>query len=82
MSDTTTIRVKKDLYNTVKSIAKEKNKNMQDILDEAIKDYKKREFFDSLNAAYAKLSANPKVWKEAERDREVWDTTLLDGLED
>jgi predicted transcriptional regulator len=82
MSDTTTIRVKKELYNTVKSIAKEKNKNMQDILDEAIQDYKKREFFDSLNAAYAKLKTNPKVWKEAENEREVWDTILLDGLEE
>lgn len=81
MSDTTTIRVKKELYDTVKSIAKEKNRNMQDILEQAIKDYKKREFFDSLNGAYARLRADSKAWAEEEKERAEWDATSSDGLE-
>ena len=55
---------------------------MQEILDEAIKDYKKKEFFDNLNNGYAKLKADHKTWAEIEKEREAWDITLKDGLEE
>jgi predicted transcriptional regulator len=81
MSDTTTIRVKKELYDAMKSLAKQKGQNMQDILKQAIRDYRKREFFDSLNASYARLKAVPGAWAEEEKERVEWDATLSDGLE-
>ncbi len=82
MDNTTTIRVKKDSYNTMKLIAKEKKMTMQDILDEALKDYKKKAFFDNLNTAYAVLKNNPKAKKEEQKETEAWDNTLLDGIDD
>jgi predicted transcriptional regulator len=81
MGDTTTIRIKKELYDTVKSLAKEKNRNMQEIINEAIKDLKKKEFFDNLNSFYTKLKADPKAWAEEEAERAEWDATLLDGID-
>jgi hypothetical protein len=80
MSDTTTIRIKKELYNTVKSLAREKNINMQDVLHQAVNDFKKKEFFDNLNSIYTKLKEDPQAWAKEESERSEWDVTLLDGI--
>ena len=82
MSDTTTIRVSRDLFNTVKTMAQQQNENMQDVIEKAVVDYKKKKFFDSLNEAYSKLKADPTAWKEEEEERKEWDTLLKDGAEE
>ena len=82
MDNTTTIRVKRESYDTMKLIAKEKKMTMQDILDEALKDYKKKTFFDNLNTAYTILKNDPKIRKEELKETEAWDNTLLDGLDE
>jgi len=82
MNDTTTIRVKKELYDTVKSLAKEKKMNIQDVVEEAIKDYKEKRFFEDLNAGYARLKADSQAWAEELAERAEWDATVLDGVED
>ena len=37
---------------------------------------------NATNAAYAALMADPAAKRELEQERELWDSTLLDGLED
>ena len=81
MGDTTTIRVSKEVYNAVKSIAQQQNEKIQDVIEQAIKDYKKKKFFDNLNLAYARLKADPKAWAEEEEEREDWDVAMKDGIE-
>ena len=81
MGDTTTIRVSKEVYNAVKSIAQQQNEKIQDVIEQAIKDYKKKKFFDHLNLAYARLKADPKAWAEEEEEREDWDVAMKDGIE-
>ncbi len=81
MSDTTTIRVSREVYNDVKTLAKNQNENIQDVIEHAITEYKKKKFFDRLNAAYEKLQSDPAAWSEEQKEREVWDITLSDGLE-
>ena len=54
---------------------------MQTILDEAIDQYSRDKFLDEVNAAYARLRADPKAWKEELAERKEWDGTLMDGLE-
>ena len=54
---------------------------MQTILDEAIDQYQRNKFLDEVNAAYARLRADPKAWKEELAERKDWDGTLMDGLE-
>lgn len=82
MSDTTTIRISRETYDAIKSIARQQNKKMQDVIEQAIKDYNKKKFFEDLNSAYARLQADPQAWAEEEAEREEWDITLQDGLED
>jgi predicted transcriptional regulator len=80
MSETTTIRVSKDIYNSVKTLAQQENENMQAIIEQAIADYKKKKFFESLNSAYAKLKSDPHAWEEELNEREEWDKVIDDGL--
>jgi len=61
MSDTTTIRVSREIYNDVKALAQNQHENIQDVIEHAITEYKKKKFFDSLNAAYARLKSDPIV---------------------
>lgn len=81
MGDSTTIRVSRDVYNTVKDIALQQNENIQDVIESAVKDYKKKKFFDGLNNAYSKLKEDPAAWAEELAEREEWDIVLKDGLE-
>ena len=81
MHKTTTIRVSRDTYDTLKSIARQNNEKMQDVLEKAVKDYTKKQFFKDLNISYARLKADGPAWTEGLAEREGWDSTLQDGLE-
>lgn len=81
MGDTTTIRVSREVYNDAKTLAQNQHENIQEIIEHAITEYKKKKFFDSLNAAYEKLQSDPAAWEEEQKEREEWDMTLSDGLE-
>jgi hypothetical protein len=81
MNETTTIRVSKDIYNMVKSLARQQNENIQAIIEHAVTEYKKKQFFEDLNNAYARLKSDPRAWQEELAERNEWDQVLKDGLE-
>ena len=58
-------------------MAKETNSSMQEVLDEAIEQQRRRLLLERTNAAYAKLRENKKAW-QAELRR--LDATLSDGI--
>lgn len=51
---------------------------MQTVLDEAVEQYRRDKFFQELDASYLRLEERP----EEVAERELWETTLGDGLED
>ena len=53
---------------------------MQAVLDEAVERYRRDRLLDEANAAYARLQADPDAWKEELAERQLWETTLMDGL--
>ena len=55
---------------------------MAAVLEKAIERYRRQKFLEEANASYAALKANPKKWKEETAERELWDSTNADGLED
>src|SRR5215469_14080415 len=55
--------------------------SLDEALDQAIKDQYDRKFWDAVNAGYAALRADPKAWAEVEAERQLWDKTLMDGLD-
>jgi hypothetical protein len=82
MSNTTTIRVSRDVYDAIKSLAQQQHGKIQDVIEQAVKEYKKKKFFEDLNAGYTRLQMDPEAWAEEEAERKDWDVTIPDGLED
>jgi hypothetical protein len=54
---------------------------IQDILDQAIDDYRRKVFLEAVNAGYAALRADPEAWAEVQRERASMAGSLMDGLD-
>jgi hypothetical protein len=74
---TTTVKVTRATHETLKAVAEQRGITMQDLIERIAEDMKRQAFLDTMNAAYATVGAD----KELDDERELWDTTLLDGLE-
>jgi predicted DNA-binding protein len=84
MSTTTespNIRISAKSKATLRELAKSEGKSMQTVLDEALEQYRRDKFLDQVNEAYSRMRANPKAWKDELAERQLWEGTLMDGLE-
>lgn len=54
---------------------------MQDIIDRAIDDYRRKAFLDGLSNDYRLLRADADAWRHHEEETAPWDAVLLDGLD-
>jgi hypothetical protein len=52
-----------------------------EVLDKALDVYRRKLFFEQMNAGYAELRADPTAWAALEAERSLWDVTLMDGLD-
>ena len=77
---TTTIRVSGKTRETLRALAHESGKPMQDVLDDAIELYRRQRIVEQANAVYAELRADPQAWQEELEERAAWEATLGDGL--
>ena len=78
----TNVRIQPETYAKLRSLAQGAGVSMPEVLAEAVDDLFRKRFIDECNAAYARLRADPKAWKEELEERALWDCTLADGLED
>lgn len=78
--DTTTIRVSYKTRNTLRELTQASGLPMQQIVEQAIEQYQRQYFLEASNKAYAELRANQNDWQAMLAEREAWDATLLDGL--
>jgi predicted transcriptional regulator len=79
---TTTIRVSTETRDLLNRLARTSGTSMQQVLEAALEQYRRRQFLEALNAAYAAMQADPQAQAEEAEERAVWDTTLADGLDD
>lgn len=77
----TMVRLSEDAYRTVRRLAQEESKSLQALLDDAIREYDRLQFFAKANAAYKALRRDPEAWKEELEERAAWDVTLVDDLD-
>jgi predicted transcriptional regulator len=77
-----TIRVSKTTRDILRGLAVKEGSTMAAIAEEAVKEYQKKKFWENYYAGYRALRADPDAWAEHEREVELWDTTLADGLEE
>lgn len=80
MSDST-ICISEASHQLLKKLAEHTGQNMTDVLAKALDTYRRQVFFEQLNAGYAELRADPKAWAEQMAERDDWDATLQDGLD-
>ena len=78
----TTVRVSAEVHQTLKDLAHETREPMHQVLARALDLYRRQRFWDAVDEAYLKLKSDPEAWAEELSERALWDTTLLDGLED
>jgi hypothetical protein len=52
-----------------------------EVLERAVEEYHRRQFWDAVDAGYAALRADPAAWAAEQAERNEWDGTLADGLD-
>ena len=75
------LRVSDDIHRMLRELARQEGVPMQVVLNKVLADYRKKQFFDSLSAAFSALKNDPKAWAEEQQEREAWANTLSDNLE-
>jgi hypothetical protein len=54
---------------------------VQDVLDQAIEQYRRQIFLIQLSQDFAELRKDPVLWQDELAERQAWDVTLLDGVD-
>ena len=78
---TSTVRISKTSHQLLQELAKQTGQYMMDVLNNALDAYRRQIFFEKLNAGYTELRADSKAWAKMNKERNLMDNTLLDGLE-
>jgi hypothetical protein len=76
-----TVLISEAAYQLLKQLAEQTGQTTMDLLDKALDAYRRKLFFEQLDAGYAELRADPKAWAEHLAERKLWDATLMDGLD-
>jgi predicted transcriptional regulator len=76
-----TVQISDASHRLLQELAEKTGQTMTEVLDKALDAYRRKVFFEQLNAGYAALRADPEAWAEHEAERKLWDATLMDGLE-
>lgn len=75
------VRVSENTHETLRSLSTQEGKSMQDIIDTAIEDYRRKAFLEGLSNDYRLLREDAEAWEDHEDETSLWDNTLTDGLE-
>jgi len=78
---TPTVPISETSHQILKELVERTGQTMMDVLDKALDSYRRKVFFEELNAGYAALKADPEAWAEHLAERKQWDATLMDGLD-
>jgi predicted transcriptional regulator len=77
-----TVRIRSDTHAKLKELAEHFGRSMPQVLEEAIEFFRRQKFLEDANRAYAALRQNASAWAEEQAERDAWDSTLADDLEE
>ena len=75
------VRISESTHKILRTLALTEGKSMQDIIDKAIEDYRRKAFLQGLSSDFQALREAPEAWKDHEEEMAEWDNTLQDGLD-
>jgi hypothetical protein len=76
-----TIRLQPKTHKALKETAGLTGESMQEALDKAVEERRRRVYLEGLAADYAKLRKNPKASADFDKENQIWDRAVNDGLE-
>jgi hypothetical protein len=79
--ETLTIRVSRSTHAILRELAAKSDMTMTQVVDEAVRELRKKRFWADYHASYAALKADPDAWADLQEEAAAWDSTLADGLE-
>jgi hypothetical protein len=74
------VRISPKAHSHLAAIAKATNSSLQDTLDRAVENERRRLLLETANAAYAKLRASDSGWESYRTELRDLDSTVADGL--
>jgi hypothetical protein len=75
------VRISSSSYQILKALSKGKGQSMQSVIDQAIEDLRRRKMLEATNLAFSELKADKAAWQDEVEEREIWENTLIDGVE-
>lgn len=76
------VRISSSSYEILKSLSKSNGQAMQAVIDQAIEDLRRRKMLEATNRAFEGLKSDKAAWQEETAERELWENTLSDGVND
>ncbi|NET58039.1 MAG: toxin-antitoxin system protein [Symploca sp. SIO2E6] len=77
-----TLSLSETAHKTLINLAEASGETMQTVLDKAIENYRRYIFLVQANQAFAALRENDELWQEELAERDLWDQTLADEVEE
>lgn len=74
------VRISETSHELLRSLSTVEGKSMQDVMDQAIENYRRKAFLEGLNEDYQRLRSDEGAWKEHSEETALWDNVLMDGL--
>jgi len=75
------VRVSESTHETLRFLSSSEGKSMQDIIDKAVEDYRRKIFLEGLSDDYRNFQTNKDSWKEHEEEMALWDNASMDGID-
>jgi predicted transcriptional regulator len=82
MMASTTVRVSEHTDELLRELAEATGEPLQKVLERAVENYRREQFYAELNAAFERLRADSVAWEDYLAERAEWEVTLADGLDD
>ena len=77
-----TVRIEAAAHAALSEIARAKHLSLTEALSRAVEIYRRQVFLEGVAGDFAALRGDAKAWREEQAEREAWDTTAKDGLDD
>lgn len=82
MAATSLIRVSSETRDKLAKIAELQHSSIGEVVEVAVTKMERELFWKNYREAFEKLRADPVEWAAYQAELDVWDSTLMDGLED
>ena len=82
MADTVMVRVPRKTHAVLKELARDSDRPISEVVDEAVEAYRRVQFIRAANESYGRLRADGPGWQDELDERRAWDSTLSDGLDE